>query len=158
MMSDVDLLGHNGNRDEASQESFHVLLVEDSDDDMVLTREGFRRAPYDVEITHVTNGSDCLAYVNDRAAPRIDLIMLDLNLPGMNGHEILRELRQGKSPLTTPVIVLSTSAVEEDVRKTYQLGGNSYVVKSLDFTEFVENICRISQFWFQSASLPPRGK
>lgn len=89
------------------------------------------------------------------AAPRPDLIVLDLNLPRKNGREVLAEIKADAELRSIPVVVLSTSSAEEDILRSYDLHANCYVVKPVEFNHFVKAVQSISQFWFSVVTLPP---
>lgn len=138
----------------------NILLVEDNVDDFELTRQGFLRSNYDVHLHHVTNGKMCLEYLtkagsfHDAVTP--DLVLLDLNMPVMDGRELLRHLSQGPTLRQLPVVVLTTSHAKTDVLYAYSMGCNSFVVKPLDIDEFQETINRICAYWFETSLLPPQ--
>ncbi|BAE50235.1 CheY-like receiver [Paramagnetospirillum magneticum AMB-1] len=88
-------------------------------------------------------------------APRPDLILLDLNLPGRNGHEILEDIRADAALSSIPVVILSTSGADRDIKKAYALGASSYVSKPMDVEAFTAAIHSIEDFWFGTAQLPP---
>jgi chemotaxis family two-component system response regulator Rcp1 len=90
-----------------------------------------------------------------RGAHRPDLIVLDLNLPGRHGHEVLEEIKRDPDLKRIPVIILTSSTNEADIRKSYELSANCYVTKEADFHKFVENVRSIRAFWLDVASLPP---
>jgi len=137
-----------------------VLLVEDDNDDVVLTREGFREARVEVELVHVENGRECMAYLrregrfHDAAPP--DLVLLDLNMPIMDGRQVLSEVMQDDQLRHLPMIVLSTSAAAEDIDTAYRLHCNSFLIKPTDFDRFVVVLRTISDYWFDMVELPAR--
>jgi CheY-like chemotaxis protein len=135
-----------------------VLLVEDNSQDLILTREGFREAQLHVDLHHVVDGVECLAFLRREGkyhdAPGPDLILLDLNLPRMNGREVLAELVQDEDLRHIPVIVLSTSSADADVIDMYRLRCSSYMIKPVVFSEFVDMVRSFGKFWFDSAKLP----
>lgn len=138
-----------------------VLLVEDNLGDVLLTREGFKRCRISVQLHHVENGEDCLAFLKKEApygdAPTPDLILLDLNMPVMDGREVLRALVADAEFRHLPVVVLTTSANEKDIHEMYELRCSSYIVKPLDFEEFQRIIQVIAEYWFTVATLPGSG-
>ncbi|HZX31931.1 MAG TPA: response regulator [Rhodocyclaceae bacterium] len=135
-----------------------VLLVEDNMGDILLTREGFKRSGYPVNLHHVENGEDCLAFLRKEGAfadaPTPDLILLDLNMPVMDGREVLKTLVADERFRHVPVVVLTTSANEQDIQEMYGLRTSSYIVKPLDFEEFQRIIQIIAEYWFTVATLP----
>lgn len=135
-----------------------VLLVEDNLSDVILTREGFERCSLKVNLHHVEDGEECLAFLRRQGghatAPAPDLILLDLNLPRMDGREVLVELVADENLRHLPVVVLSTSASDADVRRMYELRCNSYIVKPVDFEEFQRVVQGIGDYWFGLIVLP----
>ncbi|MBS1190961.1 MAG: response regulator receiver protein [Rhodocyclaceae bacterium] len=135
-----------------------VLLVEDNQGDVLLTREGFKRSSFPVNLHHVENGEDCLAFLKKEGAfagvPTPDLILLDLNMPVMDGREVMKILVADPRFCHVPVVVLTTSANEQDVWEMYSLRCSTYIVKPLDFEEFQHIIQVIAEYWFSVATLP----
>ncbi len=137
---------------------FRVLLVEDNLDDADLTREALRTVDVPLTCHVVGDGLQALAFLRRQdefaAVERPDLILLDLNLPRLGGFEVLREIRKDPELTWLPVIILSTSEADEDIREAYALHANCYIPKKLDFHDFVEAIGRICDFWLKLAVLP----
>jgi two-component system response regulator len=135
-----------------------VLVVEDNEDDVELMRISFRRSRLALHLHHVTNGEDCLAFLRHEGqwskAPRPDIVLLDLNMPRMGGREVLEEIVKDPALRDIPVIVLTTSSAEPDVNAAYQLRCNSYIVKPVDFDQFVKVVQGITDYWFTLAVLP----
>lgn len=135
-----------------------VLLVEDDPGDAGLVRIAMRRSRHSCRLHHVADGGEAMAFLRRHGphdqAPRPDLILLDLNLPGRNGHEILEEIRADSVLRAIPVVILSTSGAERDVKKAYSLGASSYVSKPMDVEAFTAAIHSIEDFWFGTAQLP----
>lgn len=137
----------------------HILLVEDDMDDVELTRQGFIRSQYDVLLHHVANGQMCLDYLlkvgeyADAATP--DLILLDLNMPIMDGRAVLMEMNQREQLKHLPVVVMTTSRAQTDVLYSYAMGCNSFIVKPVDFDEFQKTVNSICDYWFETTTLPP---
>ena len=135
-----------------------VLLVEDDPGDAGLVRIAMRRSRHSCRLHHVVDGCEAMAFLRRRdghdQAPRPDLILLDLNLPGRNGHEILEEIRADSVLKTIPVVIFSTSGAQRDVKKAYSLGASSYVAKPMDVEAFTAAIHSIEDFWFGTAQLP----
>jgi CheY-like chemotaxis protein len=130
-----------------------ILLVEDDPGDVVIAEEALREGQLASELTVARDGVDALVHLAS-AAPPPDLILLDLNLPRMSGHEVLAEVKRDPRLRGIPVVVLSTSAVPEDVQRTYDLGGNAHVVKPVDFDEFARLVRQIEKF-FGTVAEPP---
>lgn len=129
-----------------------VLLVEDDPGDVILTQEGLRASKLHINLHVVDNGEKALAFLHQTPpyddAPRPGLIILDLNLPRVNGMEVLREIKTNEKLQTIPTVILTTSRAEEDVVRSYKLGANCYVSKPLNLDEFVKVVSSIESFWF----------
>jgi chemotaxis family two-component system response regulator Rcp1 len=138
--------------------AIQILLVEDNPADADLTRESFRTSPFEVDLTVAVNGKEAVECVHKRgrfagtATP--DLILLDLNLPGIDGKGVLREIKQDAELKRIPVSILTSSSSERDITQSYQLGANCYMVKPLDFKSFQSTVRAVEQFWFGVAKLP----
>ena len=134
------------------------LLVEDNEDDVFLTRRGLERAELPVNLHHVENGEECIAFLRKQGeyanAPTPDLILLDLNLPAMDGREVLTEIVADDSLKAIPVVILSTSESDSDVMSIYKLRCSSYVIKPVDFGEFQRVIETLTSYWLNVAVLP----
>ena len=133
----------------------NILLVEDNDDDVCLTREGMTEAGISAQLHHVANGSECMNYLrrqgrySDRKRP--DLVLLDLNMPVMDGREVLAELRRDEALSVIPVVMLTTSSAHEDIEAAYRLAANAYVIKPTSFDEFVLALRSIGAFWLNAS-------
>ncbi len=141
--------------------SLNVLLVEDNPNDVFFTMEGFKEAGLPARLTHVENGKECLDYLqragaHAETAVRPDLVLLDIDMPLMDGRQVLQAISADDSLRNLPVIVLTTSSREEDIQAMYRLRCNAYLVKPFDFDAFVDLIRSIGSFWFDKASLPTR--
>ena len=136
-----------------------MLLVEDSPTDVLLIQEALLLAKVLNTLHVVEDGVEALAFLRREgtypAAPRPDLIILDLNLPRMNGREVLATIKADPKLKVIPVVVLTTSNAEEDILRAYGQHANCYVVKPLDFENFVGAVQSIQQFWFSVVTLPP---
>jgi two-component system response regulator len=137
-----------------------ILLVEDSPTDILITQEALAGAKLLNRLHVVEDGVAALAFLRREAqyaaAPRPDLILLDLNLPKKSGQEVLAELKADNDLKLIPVVILTTSKAEEDIIKSYGLHANCYIAKPVGFTSFVEVVRAIEQFWFGVVVLPPR--
>lgn len=137
-----------------------VLLVEDDLDDVFLVEQSLKKNDFAVDMHHVPNGKACLDYLyemsetNPEEMP--DVVLLDLNMPVLDGRETMAKIAVDKRLKHLPVLVLTTSTDEEEVLKMYQLRCSSYIQKSLDFTEFHKKIQEITHYWFNSVVLPAR--
>jgi CheY-like chemotaxis protein len=137
-----------------------ILLVEDSPSDVVLTREALRESRIANDLTVVRDGEQALAYLRRQPpyedATRPDLVLLDLNLPNLDGRDVLRAVRADENLATLPIIVLTTSDADADIRAAYASHANSYVQKPVNMDRFVDVIRAIEGFWFTVVKLPPR--
>ncbi|MBV8378765.1 MAG: response regulator [Verrucomicrobia bacterium] len=135
-----------------------VLLVEDSENDVILTREGFLASKFHVNLHTVENGRDCMAFLRRQPpfenAPAIDLILLDLNLPIMDGREVLAAINKDDALKHLPVVVLTTSSAEMDVLRMYKLRCSSYITKPVKFERFLEIIAQMENYWLTIVTLP----
>ncbi len=137
-----------------------ILLVEDNDDDVVLTRIGFEQAKLKVNLHHVPNGEQCMRFLRKEGeyadSPTPDLILLDLNMPVMDGREVLAEIVKDDQLNQLPVVILTTSGDEQDVLKMYKMRCNAYATKPVDFDQFLHIIRGIADFWFTVIVLPSK--
>ena len=135
-----------------------VLLVEDSPSDAAMTIEAMHEGRIVNQVHVATDGEMAMAFLRRQGpfadAPRPDLILLDLNLPRMDGREVLREVKDDPILKTIPVIVLTTSAAEEDILKSYELHANAYVTKPVAFEAFFSAVRGIEDFWLALVHLP----
>ncbi|MBU7586369.1 MAG: response regulator [Nostoc sp. TH1S01] len=136
-----------------------ILLVEDSPSDANLIMKGFVNSKIANNLHWVEDGETAMNYLRQEGefanSPRPDLILLDLNLPGMDGREVLTELKSDPSFKRIPVVVLTTSADEQDILRSYNLNANCYVTKPLDVYQFIAVVHLIKDFWLAAATLPP---
>jgi len=137
-----------------------ILLVEDSPGDVLLVREALSGLDMCGEIHVVGDGNEAMRFLNQEEgfldAPVPDLILLDLNLPGMDGREVLREVKEHPEWHRIPVAVLSTSENEDDIRASYELSANCYIVKPLDLASFRRAMRALNDFWFSVVKFPPK--
>jgi len=138
--------------------STQVLLVEDSPGDVRLTQEAFRDTDVSILLHVACNGVDAMAFLMREGAhlhaPRPDLILLDLNLPKMDGREVLAQIKKDESLRTIPTLILTTSAAEADILKSYQLQANCYLSKPVQFDAFQSLVKSINDFWLTKVKLP----
>jgi chemotaxis family two-component system response regulator Rcp1 len=136
-----------------------ILLVEDNEGDVRLTREALHEGKVANQLIVARDGIEALAVLRRTGAhadtPRPHLILLDLNLPRMDGRQVLAEIKQDVDLRRIPVVVLTTSKAEEDIVRTYNLHANCYVTKPVDFDKFVSVIRTIDEFWLTVVRLPP---
>lgn len=135
-----------------------ILLVEDNPGDIRLTRECLKEAKVRNTLHVVNNGEEALDYLHQRerfaGASRPDLILLDLNMPRMDGREFLARFKREDSFKRIPVVVLTISKAEEDILKSYDLHANCYIVKPIDFDQFFKVVRSIEDFWLTVVRLP----
>ncbi|MBD8060842.1 response regulator [Oceanitalea stevensii] len=137
-----------------------VLLVEDDPGDVLMTEEAFADYKVANQLTVVADGESAMAYLRKEGeyadAPTPDLVLLDLNLPRMDGREVLGELKADPELRRIPVVVLTTSDAEEDILRSYNLHANAYVTKPVDFERFIEVVRKIDDFFVSVVRLPSR--
>lgn len=142
-------------------ESQPILLVEDSPEDYETTERAFRRSGLKNPIVRCSDGDEALEYLYRRGryadaekAPRPGVILLDLNLPGTDGREVLAEIKADSALKQIPVVVLTTSSDSRDVEACYQAGASSYIQKPVDLEGFMKAIERLNGYWFEVVILP----
>lgn len=139
--------------------AINILLVEDNPGDVRLTLEVLKDSKIKNKLYVVPDGVEAMDFLHRRNsyydAPRPDLILLDLNLPRMDGREVLQEIKGDKSLLRIPVVIMTTSDDEHDVLRAYNLYANCYITKPVDFQRFIEIVKSIEIFWFSIVRLPP---
>jgi CheY-like chemotaxis protein len=138
-----------------------ILIADDDEDDRMFTKEAFDENFKEKDIRFVNDGVDLLDYLRRRnkysdpaSSPRPSIILLDLNMPKMDGREALREIKSDPQLRTIPVVILTTSRAEQDVLKTYDMGVNCFITKPVSFTAFVEVTRTIGHYWFDIVKLP----
>lgn len=131
-----------------------ILLVDDSESDVRLTLEALKEAKFRNTIHVVYDGESALERLRDPARRRPDLILLDLNLPGLDGREVLAEIKGDPALAIIPVVVLTTSRAEEDILRSYRLHANCYITKPVDLDQFIRVVQSIEDFWFAVVRLP----
>lgn len=138
-----------------------ILFIEDSDEDYQTTLRAFKRAGLANPVQRCEDGDEALDYLYRRgrfsdpaSSPRPELVLLDLNLPGTDGRDVLIEIKNDKDLRRIPVIVLTTSSDERDIEKCYQDGANSYIHKPVNLENFFQAIQKLKDFWFEVAILP----
>lgn len=138
-----------------------VLLAEDNENDVELTRLGFEQAKMPVTLHHVKDGEEGIAFLRKEgqyaSAPTPDLVLLDLNMPRMDGREMLAEIAADDRLKHIPVIVLTTSSAEAEILNMYRLRCSSYIVKPMTFAEFSRVMETIADYWFAIVALPRPG-
>ncbi len=136
-----------------------ILLVEDNPGDVRLTREAFKEGKVRNLLIVASDGIEAMSMLRRQGAhsdaPRPDLILLDLNVPRMDGRQVLAEIKGDPDLRRIPVVVLTTSKAEEDILRTYDLNANCYITKPVDFDKFLTVVKSIDQFWLTIVNLPP---
>lgn len=135
-----------------------ILLVEDNEDDVILTAQAFKRGKVSNNLHVAADGVEALAFLRREgryaSSPRPDIILLDLNLPRMDGHEFLKIVKSDPLFSAIPVVILTTSKAEEDVIKTYEHHSNCFISKPVTMEEFDQVIRTLEDFWFVIVRLP----
>ena len=135
-----------------------VLLVEDSPGDVRLTKEAFRDADPEIDLRVVVDGVEAMTYLKREGvhvdAPRPDFILLDLNLPKMDGREVLAHIKEDDDLKTIPTVILTTSDAEADIVTSYKLQANCYLSKPVQLEEFESLVRSINDFWLTRVKLP----
>ena len=143
---------------EATGRPIEILLVEDSPGDVRLTRETLKDAKVLNNLNVVEDGEQAMAFLHHDTpytdAPRPDLILLDLNLPRKDGREVLAEIKSDSQFRRIPVVVLTTSAAEQDILKSYDLHANCYITKPVDLDQWITVVKSIEDFWLTIVRLP----
>jgi CheY-like chemotaxis protein len=132
-----------------------ILLVEDNPGDVRLTEETFREGKLWINLRVARDGIEALMLLRDAAGLRPDLILLDLNLPRKDGREVLADIKGDERLRRIPVVVLTTSAAEQDILRSYDLNANCYITKPVDLDQFLAVIRSIENFWLTVVKLPP---
>jgi CheY-like chemotaxis protein len=140
-----------------------ILICDDDEDDRMLTRQALEQAHISNALRFVEDGEQLLDYLYQRGAyageagkaPRPGLILLDLNMPKMGGREALKVIKEDKTLRDIPVVILSTSRLDEDIVRSYQLGVNSFISKPVTFSGLVEAMNVLGRYWLEIVELPP---
>lgn len=138
--------------------TIHILLVEDNEGDILLTTEALNDAKIVNDVSVVKDGWDAVRFIEQRdefseeSLP--DLILLDVNLPRMNGHEVLQYIKENDAIKHIPVIMLTTSSAESDIMKSYRNHANCYITKPVDVNDFIAVVTSIEDFWVSIVQLP----
>ncbi|MCX7173213.1 MAG: response regulator [Proteobacteria bacterium] len=141
--------------------AFDILLVEDEQADAHLVRSALKESKVFCTLHHAVDGIEALAFLRRqgecyRAAPRPDMILLDLNMPRMNGREFLAQVKLDEALKAIPVVVLTTSDVERDIVASYHLGAAGYITKPVDMEQFIDAIRQLGSYWFVLTRLPKK--
>lgn len=143
------------------KQSITILLADDDADDCLLTRDALAAGRGAITLRTVSDGEDLLNYLHQRggyeaegAAPRPDLILLDLSMPKKSGLQALAEIKSASDLRSIPIVIMTTSSQEEEIRRCYDLGANSFVTKPVRFETLVDVMNSIDRYWFQTVELP----
>ena len=142
----------------AAQRTVEILLVDDNIGDVVLMKEALKGAEFPNRVSVVRDGCEALEFLRRTgkfaSASRPDLILLDINMPRKNGCEVLEEVRSDEDLRLIPIVILTSSEAEDDIRRSYELGANCFVTKPADLDEMVRVVQAINHFWITIAKLP----
>jgi CheY-like chemotaxis protein len=142
------------------EREIEVLLVEDDPGDVLMTREAFQDYKVHNQLHVVNDGEQAMAFLRQEGEfaerPRPDLVLLDLNLPRMDGRQVLQAIKSDPELSSIPVVVLTTSEAEDDVLRSYSLHANAYVTKPVDFERFIDVVRQIDNFFVTVVRLPGR--
>ena len=137
---------------------YQILLVDDNPSDSHLFQTALQEASSRVKLYWVASGEEALEYVEQQGrfqgVGEVDIVVLDLSLPGMDGFEVLRRLRKSDACRYKPVIVMSGSKAIRDINHAYSLGANSYIVKSMSFESYAESVSLLVRYWLDTVQLP----
>lgn len=140
--------------------TIHILLVEDNEGDILLTREALEEGKLMNTLSVVRDGEAAIGFLRKQGkytdADTVDLIMLDVNLPKMNGHEVLAEIKNDHVLKHIPVVMLTTSSSERDIISAYDNHANCYITKPVHVAEFLQVVSGIEHFWISLVQLPPK--
>ncbi|HEX5362941.1 MAG TPA: response regulator [Gallionella sp.] len=142
--------------------AFDILLVEDEPADALLVRTAIKQCKVLCNVSHAIDGVEALDFLRRkgqryRNAPRPDLILLDLNMPRMNGREFLAEVKADENLASIPVVILTTSEVERDIETAYQLQASGFITKPVDMEQFSDAMCQLVTYWLTLTRLPKKG-
>lgn len=141
-------------------ESIHILLVEDNEGDILLTTEAFENAKLLTRLSVVKDGKEAMDFLTNQGkyidAELPDMLLLDVNLPKRNGHQVLEFIRKNEVLKNLPVIILSTSSSPSDINRAYENNANCYITKPIEADSFIEVITTIENFWLSIVKLPAK--
>lgn len=139
-------------------EAFHILLVEDNEGDIMLTREALKEAKIHLKLSVVRDGKEAIDFVSKQGkyseAAMPDMLLLDINLPKINGLEVLRYIKTNEGLNHIPIIMLTTSSSEKDINESYKNYANCFITKPADLNEFFSVVATIENFWISIVKLP----
>lgn len=138
-----------------------ILLADDDEDDVILIRDSFQKSKLSNDLRVVEDGVELMDYLHRRGAfadpslsPRPDIILLDLNMPRMDGREALKEIKNDPDLKNIPIMILTTSKTHTDICRSYQDGANSFITKPVTFQSMCEVVGKLGEYWFQIVRLP----
>ena len=145
-----------------SQKTIVILQADDDEEDQMLTLKALQTGGSKIDVRTVTNGEALLNYLHSEDAftensPRPSLILLDLNMPVMDGREVLNKIKQDKLLRHIPVIILTTSKAEEEINQAYMHGANAYMTKPVKYEDYEETMAIMKKFWLETAMIPRAG-
>jgi two-component system response regulator len=129
-----------------------ILVIDDNEDDFEAVARAFKKAGAPGAASLCTTGSDGLKFLREKGHP--SLVMLDLNMPGMDGFQVLRHIREDEALKKLPVVIWTTSSNEKDIDACYQAGANAYMQKPVVFEDLLESVRRLKEYWLETALLP----
>lgn len=147
-------------KNEKALKPITILMADDDEDDLMLTRDAFLENRFGNELKFVRNGEELMDYLNHRGvynaenAPLPDIILLDLNMPRKDGRESLKEIKSSSKFKSIPVVILTTSKADEDVLKSYELGVNSFITKPVTFSDMIRITKTLGDYGFEIVRLP----
>jgi CheY-like chemotaxis protein len=136
----------------------NILLVEDNEGDIVLTLEAFEESKLINKISVIRDGKEAIRFFDnlENEAEKPDLVLLDVNLPKVSGHDVLKHIKTHEKHGGTPVIMLTTSSAEKDILQSYKNHVNCYVTKPIDMGDFIKAMAKIEDFWINIVSIPAK--
>ena len=137
----------------------NILLIEDNEGDIVLTKEAFEESKLINKIQVIRDGKEAVRFfeaLNEAMPDKPHLVLLDVNLPKVSGHEILKFIKGNERHSGIPVIMLSTSSTEKDISESYKNHVNCYITKPIDMSDFIKAMAKVEDFWINIASIPAK--
>jgi|ERR1700733_16170173 len=139
--------------------SINILLVEDNEGDIVLTKEAFEESTLIDKIQVIRDGKEAIRFfekLDERTPDKPNLVLLDVNLPKINGHDVLKFIKTHNKHKSIPVIMLTTSSAERDIMQSYENHVNCYITKPIDMNDFVSAMAKVEDFWINIVSVPAK--
>ena len=142
------------------KKSIHILLVEDNEGDIILAKEALKDARIITRVSVVRNGDEALSFLHKHGhyvgVEVPDLVLLDINMPKINGMEVLKRIKNDSNLKSIPIVMLTTSSLETDIKQAYENHANCYITKPVDVDQFMDVVHKIEDFWILIAKLPPK--